>query len=398
MTRERGVRNPISTSELERRWKLIREAMVKKGVDSLIAQNDNKWLGGYIRYLSDIPGEHCYPKTVFLPVDDEMYLVNSGGEPLPPSPPEWAIRGVKRREGRPYFRTLNYGNYLDAEVVTGFIKERGDKRVAIVGPGMMNLFFYQYLEKNLPQVEFVDMTDEVDAIKAIKSPEEIEFIRRACEVQDVICAAMPTIIRPGKYEYQIRGEIAKILFEQGGEEFLIMIGSASPGSQTGQFHPFYQNRQIKAGDQVLVMLEMNGPGGFWGEIARTWSLGEPPAELLKAFAAAKEAQHLAASMLKPGVRPQAIVDKINDFMVGKGYLADKRLMCHGQGYDLVERPGFQPGETMLLQNNMFLAVHPIALTPDFKTYAFCCDDYLLTENGAELLHKTPQEIIRISAY
>ncbi|MDR0435135.1 MAG: M24 family metallopeptidase [Gracilibacteraceae bacterium] len=398
MARERGVRNPISKAELERRWKLIRAAMAKKGIDSLVVQNDNKWLGGYLRYFCDIPGEHNYPKTVLFPLNEEMTMINSGGEPLPPSPPDWAIRGVKQRFGRPYFRTLNYTNEMDASIITQAIKSRGDKRVGVVGFGMMDAFFYTYLNQNLPGVEIIDFTDDIDYIKAIKSQEEMDLIRKACQCQDIICAAMPTIIRPGKYEYQLRGEIFDILLELGGEEALIMIGSASPGAQTGQFHPYYQNRQIKQGDQVLIMLEMNGPGGYWGEIARTWSLGEPPADLVKAFAAAKEAQRFAAGLLQPGVIPQTVVDAVNDFMVAKGYLADKRLMIHGQGYDLVERPGFQPGETMPLQTNMCLAVHPIALTPDFKTYAFCCDDYLLTENGAELLHKTPQEIITIPCF
>jgi Xaa-Pro aminopeptidase len=398
MSVERSVRTPISLTELERRWKLIRAAMKEKGVDGLLASDDNKWLGGYVRYLCDIPGEHCYPKTVYFPIDEEMYLFNSGGEPLPPSPPEWAVRGVKQRQMRPYFRTLNYTDPMDAELVADVIKRRGDKRVAILGAGKFPLFLYKYIEEKLSGVELVDMTDEIDAIKAVKSPEEIDRCREACRVQDIICAAMPTIIRPGKYEYQIRGEIVKILFDLGGEEFLIMIGSSSPGSQTGQFHPFYQNRQIKKGDQVLIMIEVNGPGGYYGEIARTWSLGEPPEELVKAYAAAVEAQHLAARLLKPGVLPYTVAEQVNEFMVGKGYLADKRLMIHGQGDDLVERPGFQPGETMLLQNNMFLAVHPIALTPDFKTYAFSCDDYLLTEQGAELIHKTPQEVIVVPCY
>ena len=390
------LRCPISDAELQRRWKLIREAMKSKGIDSLVIQNNNKWLGGYVRYLVDIPGEHAYPKTVFFPVDDEMSLIVSGGDPLPPSPPDWAIRGVKTRSRQPYFRTLNYTNHMDAELLVDYVKKRNDKRVGLINLGSMDAAFYLQVKEHLPNVEFVDMTNEFDAVKAIKSPEEIELIRAAVEVQDIIFAAVPTLIRPGVAESNIRGELVKMLFDLGGEEFLIMIGSSPRGKNTGQSHPFYQHRQIQNGDQVLIMLEVNGPGGYYAELARTWSLGaEPHPELLKAFEAAKEAQHLGASLLKPGALPMDVVNAINDFMVSKGYLADQRIVAHGQGYDLVERPGFQPGETMRLQNNMNLALHPIALTPDQSMYAFCCDNYLMTENGAERLHKTPQEIFHI---
>ncbi|WP_258360747.1 M24 family metallopeptidase [Moorella sulfitireducens] len=389
------IRFRVSTKEMERRWKLIREAMKANNIDSFFAQNNNKWLGGYIRYLIDIPGENAYPKTVFFPADEEMVLIVSGGEPLPPSPPDWAIRGIKQRFARPYFRTLNYTNPYDAQVAVDLVKKRNDKRVGLVGLGLMDAFFIEYLKGNLPDVEFIDFTDSIDEIKAVKSEEEISYIRKAVALQDAIFAAAPTFIRPGRYEWQIRADLIKMCFDLGSEEQLIMIGSAPPGSSTGQFHQFYQNRQIKEGDQVLIMLEVNGPAGFYAEIARTWSLGEPPKELVDAFEFAKEAQKLAASMIKPGVLPKTVLDAINDFAVSKGYLPDKRLVAHGQGYDLVERPGFNPEEKMTFKPNMNLAIHPIALTPDRKTYAFCCDNYLLTADGIERLHKTPQEIIVI---
>jgi len=393
--RHERLRFRVSTEEMERRWKLIKEALLAHNIDSFFAQNNNKWLGGYVRYLIDIPGENSYPKTVFFPADDQMSLIVSGGEPLPPSPPDWAIRGIKQKFARPYFRTLNFTNDYDAKVAVDLVKNRNDKRVGLVGLGLMDAYFVQYLKENLPQVEFVDITDIIDEIKAIKSEEEIVYIRKAIALQDAIFAAAPTFIRPGKYEWQLRAEMIRMCFDLGGEEQLIMIGSNSPGNSTGQFHQFYQNRQIKAGDQVLIMLEVNGPAGYYGEIARTWSLGEPPKDLVAAFEVAKEAQKLAASLIKPGVLPKTVLDAVNAFTVSKGYLADKRLIGHGQGYDLVERPGFNPDEKMTFKENMNIAIHPIALSPDFKTYAFCCDNFLLTGQGMEQLHKTPQEILVI---
>lgn len=58
---------------------------------------------------------------------------------------------------------------------------------------------------------------------------------------------------------------------------------------------------------------------------------------------------------------------------------------------MVERPAFVPNETMALKENMFLAVHPGAANKD--VFAFCCDNYLITAGGAELLNKYPQQII-----
>ncbi len=106
-----NVRQPISTAELERRWAATRKAMKKQGLDCLIMQNSNQYLGGYVRWFTDVPAKEGYPVTVIFPVDDEMTMITSGGDPLPPGPPEWAVRGVKERIGRPYFRTLQLYGY-----------------------------------------------------------------------------------------------------------------------------------------------------------------------------------------------------------------------------------------------------------------------------------------------
>ena len=57
----------ISTTELERRWKAAREAMKEQGIDFLVLQNDNEWLGGYVKWFTDIPARNGYPNTVIFP-------------------------------------------------------------------------------------------------------------------------------------------------------------------------------------------------------------------------------------------------------------------------------------------------------------------------------------------
>jgi Xaa-Pro aminopeptidase len=323
-----------------------------------------------------------------------MTIISSGGAPLPPAPPEWAVRGVKTRISRPYFRSLNYTDPFDAEEIVKLIKERGDKTVAWVGLGHFSAYFYQYLKDSLPDVTFVDATDMVDEIKAVKSEDELVYVRRCIAIQDSICAAMPTILMPGKYEYQVRGEIIRILEELGSEEQLLMMGSEKMGVKTGHFDPFYHNRRIDNGDQFFLMIEVNGPGGYYGEIGRTWCLGEPSRELLDAYDVAFEAQRRAAALIKPGASGGDILEANNKFVESKGYPPESRLFAHGQGYDLVERPALRHEEKMLLKAGMVLAVHPIAFND--AAYAFGCDNYLVTETGCEKLHKTPQEVLIIA--
>ena len=340
-----------------------------------------------------MPAKEGYPVTVIFPVNDEMTMITSGGEPLPPGPPEWAVRGVKERIGRPYFRTLNYTDTLDGEAVISRLKARGAKRVGIVAKGSMSAPTYEYMQQNRGQMEIVEVSDLIDPIKAVKSPEELELIKKAAAIQDAAMAAVPTIVRPGKKEYEILSAVTHILMDMGSEEQLLMVGSAPPGMSTGQKNDFFTNRTLNAGDQLFLMIEVNGPGGFYAELGRTFCLGSPPKELLQVWEAAKEAQVRTIKRLVAGARPADLLKAHNEFMVSQGYMAEGRLFGHGQGYDLVERPALRADESMPLAANMNITVHPIAVTD--KAYGFCCDNYIVGEREATPIHKTPREVIVI---
>lgn len=381
-------RCPIPTRELERRWKLVREAMKGQDIDCLIMQNDDKLLGGYVRYFTDVVA-NGYKTTILFPVNEEMTVINHGAVNGPPAPPSWASRGIKESLTSPYVQTLNYTKAYAAQDAVKVCKANNYKRIGWVGLDFVSAAFYEYVNKNLFDVEFVDATNLVDEIKAVKGPDEIAYIRNAVALHDYLGKALESIYRPGINEYQVRSELIKLSIELGSEEQNILIGT-DPFS-TAMSPPFFQNRKIEIGDKMVCLIEVNGAGGYYGELARLWVLGEPSKELHDAFEIAKKAQQLIASMVKPGVNPADLFKANNDFLVSKGYNPEKRLFAHGQGYDMVERPAFVPNETMVLKENMFVAIHPTAVNKD--VFAFCCDNYLITPDGAELLNKYPQQII-----
>ena len=70
--------NPISTRELERRWSAVRKAMDECGIEALVMQNNNDWLGGYVRWFTDTPLSNGYPRSVVFPASDLMTVVDMG--------------------------------------------------------------------------------------------------------------------------------------------------------------------------------------------------------------------------------------------------------------------------------------------------------------------------------
>jgi Xaa-Pro aminopeptidase len=122
-------------------------------------------------------------------------------------------------------------------------------------------------------------------------------------------------------------------------------------------------------------------------------LSKPSDELKHIWAESVEAQALSASLLKPGANPSDILNANNEYLTARGYPPETRLYAHGQGYDLIERPALQPDETMTIQENMLIAVHPRIVVPTAQAY--CCDNFLSTKEGGIRLHKTPLELIEV---
>jgi Xaa-Pro aminopeptidase len=384
----------VSTPELERRWKAVRERMEAESIDYLIMQNADEWLGGYVKWFTDIPARNGYPMTVIFPVDDEMTTITCGGKPPGDlGPPAWTMRGVKKRLTAPYFRSLAYSNTYDAELAVEVLKAKGKGKIGILGKGTMGATFYEHLTKNLPGASFLEVSDMVDEIKAVKSDEEIAFIRRTTALQDEAIEYAKTVIRPGRKDFEIIADIVHKVTSLGSEEQLVIGASGLPGRPVPMQKRHFQNRTVQKGDQFTLMIEVNGPGGMYGEIGRIFSLGKVPAELSEAYELCKETQKVTLRLLKPGANPADIWNANNEFLTSKGQLPETRLFAHGQGYDLVERPAIRDDEPMKLKARMNITVHPIIGSD--KVWVWVCDNYLITETGIEALHRSPQEIFEI---
>ncbi|MCK9362379.1 MAG: M24 family metallopeptidase [Syntrophales bacterium] len=384
-----------SDGELQRRWKAVRAEMEAQKIDVLVMQNQNQWLGGYVQWFTEIPARNSYPITVIFPLNDLMTTITSGGRP--PSdfgPPAWTLRGVGSRLTAPYFPSLAYSGAYDAELAVSAIKARKDGTVGLVNTAQMTGMFYGYLLKNLPGVKFVDATDLVDGIKAVKSEEEIGFLMKTIAIQDAALEYALTVIKPGRRDFEIIGDIVHKVNSLGSEEQLIIGGSAPYGVPAVPQKRHFQNRMVREGDQFTLMIEVNGPGGMYGEMGRCFFVGDVPNDLYDAHELLKETQLNTVKLLKPGAAPKDIWDANNEFLVSKGMPTETRLYSHGQGYDLVERPAIRDDEPMKLKSNMNIVVHPTVASNRY--WLSIWDNWLIGPDGpGERLHKTPQTIFSV---
>ncbi len=391
------INTPIPTWELERRWSATRQAMADRRIDVLLMQNNNDFMGGYVKYFTDVPATNGYPVTVVFPRDDRMTVIGQGpfaADRAIPAEGDGLRRGVKRFLGTPSYSNAPYTWAYDAELAEKALEPFGGATIGLVGLGTLPVAFIDHIKRSrLSNASFVDATDMVDQIKAIKSADEIELIRRTAAVQDAAMAAAFAAAAPGKRDIEIAAVAEHKCLELGSEQGLFLCCSHPPGQPVMFANRHVQNRVMREGDVFTLLVESNGPGGFFTELGRTCVLGQVTPEMKDELAFLLAARKFTLDLLKPGTSCKDIWEAYNQFMRKNGRPEEKRLYCHNQGYDMVERPLVRFDEPMVIQKHLNLACHPTYLTD--RMFNTICDNFLIGDHGPERLHKFPETIVEV---
>lgn len=387
----------VSDAELERRWAAVRAGMKKRRIDAIVMQNASDWVGGTVRWFTDIPATNGYPRTVVFHAGEPMTVVEMGPfdavRDLAGKDP--VQRGVGKVMCSPSFVSIGQTHDYDADLVVADLKQRDYKTIGLIGSGALPHALVARLEAKLGGVRFVDVTDWVDAVKAVKSAEEIDLIKRCARMQDQVFTKVLEVIKPGLRDVDVTAAAQAEGQRLGSEQGIFLGASAKVGVRSPFAPRQFQGRKLEKGDHLSLLIENNGPGGFYTEIARTIVLGKASQELKEGFAAVKAAQDYSLSLIKPGAKPAAILAAHNAYMKKHAMPPEMRLYAHCQGYCMVERPLIREDETMPLAANMNLAVHPGYETASI--FAVICDNYLVTQTGVSAcLHKTPKKVFEIA--
>lgn len=379
----------ISQHEFKRRWKAVRERMAAKEIDYLVVQSQNRGVGGYFRWFTDLPGGN-YPNTAVFPLNGDMAVISHGpASPEPPAnPPDWALRGGKVKFNTPAFPNVWWEDAWDADKAVEFMMRKKPKTVGLVGLGNMSAALYENLKKGLPGINVINATDLVDEVRMIKSEEELALHREAAYMHEISYEVAKKAIRPGRTVADVMTEIRFAQIAAGSEEQQMAITFGQPGAphqtQMSWGNTFIR-RKLKEGDIVNLLIESSMAGGYWYDLRRFLCIGPVPKELQEAYEIAKEARSIMAKNCKPGVLPGAAVEACDKFLQSRGCPPEARVSGHGQGLDLVERPVFLREETAKLEVGMIVCLHPSAKT---KHAAACLSDtYVIANSGAVPLYK-----------
>lgn len=398
MTSDRDrLSSPPSIHEMERRWSAVRAGMAEVGVDALVLQGANNMAasGGYFRWLTGISVPDSYPTAVIFPRHDLMTLVShgpfNGRQKLDGNDPAWPGVGLKLTT--PALPAIEYTVEYEADLVLAELAKAQYRKIGYVGPNQIYFGFGNKMRKALGDGSFVDVTDMIDPIKAIKSPEEIELLRQTAVMQDNALQKTLPHIRSGQKDFEVMAYSHYLSEMMGSATGFFLGSSASPGEPALIRTRPNQGRALRDGDVMFWQAENTGLGGLFVHMGRFLVLGKAPQQLVEMHEQACEAQKFTLTLLEPGASASEVFQEYQSYLRSRGIPEETRLHCHAQGYDLVERPLVRADETMKLAANTNMGVHPAWMQNN--AFITVCDNFLVHKDHVERLHKTPQKIFEL---
>jgi Xaa-Pro dipeptidase len=262
---------------------------------------------------------------------------------------------------------------------------------------------YERLRRIAPDIEWVDMTDEMYRIRAVKLPFEIERLRAAAELAEagMVNAAGKAYVGATLADVRawfFEGVAAESRTDQKYSEFAELWVIPGMGKQATISSATATVTTDAAGMQEGDLLKFDCGttiGGYRSDHGRTFVLGNPSPEAAELYTHLSTAHALAVATMHPGAPMSAVFQTANSYMHAHGYPGYRRgHFGHSIGLDSFheEPPFLGPDETTLFEVGMVFAVETPFYGPDLGPIMLE-DLVLITDDGPEYLTSLPRTLM-----
>ena len=234
-------------------------------------------------------------------------------------------------------------------------------------------------------------TEVLASLRMVKDDAEIDALRTAGAAIDRVHARVPGFLTPGRTEAQVAADITEAIVAEGhSQAAFVIVGSGPNGADP---HHECSDRALQHGDVVVV--DIGGPvePGYNSDCTRTYSIGEPSAEVAERYAVLQRAQAAAVAAVRPGVRAEDVDAAARDVLSAAGlgeYFVHRT--GHGIGLSVHEEPYIVAGNAQPLAEGMAFSVEPGIYLPG-RWGARIEDIVIVTADGCRAVNSRPHELI-----
>jgi Xaa-Pro dipeptidase len=196
----------------------------------------------------------------------------------------------------------------------------------------------------------------VASSRCVESTPDLEAIRRASRLADVVQQAVKDHAAPGVSEAELAGLAAAAMYREAGRRVpaILTVTTGAAASATGG--GVATGRVVQSGDLVLTD---TSPwiDGAWSDTANAVFVGTPDGETRRRFDAVRRALHEGISLCRPGAVAREVDRQVRELLAEHGPTYAHHT-GHGIGAAWSEEPRITPYSDLLIEEGMVLALEP----------------------------------------
>ena len=302
----------------------------------------------------------------------------------------------------------------------GVLKGKGGMELDVVPVSV-----YERWRHILDQESFVDISSAITNIRIIKSPFEIDQIKKSGEIVSRVFAKARDVVKEGAREIDIATALEGEGRAHGHQGFLRMrgfnqemmniyvthghaatytSGADVPISGAGVTHAIGQGSSINRVERGVPLLVDYGGGynGYITDETRVVAAGELREMFLKAYNVAREIIEDTLDSGKVGVISSDLYNRadkkvkaagLSEYFMGHGE-GQVRFIGHGLGLEINEFPVFTPRHHIVLEEGMVFAFEPKFIFPGEGAIGIEVD-FIVRKDRLERVTDASFDIIRV---
>lgn len=377
---------PFSRKTYDTRVESVRKSMGELGIDTLLVTAPEN-----IYYLSAFhTPAYDNLQALFLPAVGEPALVNIFHES------ECLVAARAWMEKRIAYRAGGR-SFLDCLRMLVSESQLERSRVGVEkGSFFLRVQDYEGLRAALPHATFVDGTGTVERHRAIKSPEEIAYIRAAARVCEAGMQAGVEASVAGRRDCDVAAAVHEAIVRAGGD-YMSYPPFVNVGWHSSIVHNTWSGKRLEPGE--LVFLEISGVVKRYGAaLMRSVAIGTVSAEIERRNAIVHEVLEATIQAIRPGVTSGHVHGVCRDAFAKHGYAMIKRA---GYSMGINFPPGWGEGDVLdlshenptVLKPGMVFHIPQPYRVPNEQTVS-TSETVLVTETGCEAITQFPRQLFR----
>ena len=276
-----------------------------------------------------------------------------------------------------------YAEYVDSPIalLADVLREKG---VAAGKIGLEKEYFsaafYEELQALLPQATYVAWDGHFEAVRAIKSPAELEIMKRNADLMDDAFLETFQSIEVGEKEKEVQDRLIHALLQRGGSARstggIVQVGSTDMSDFTIHHRT---NKALQPGHIICTDFSINVDGYFANQ-SRVAVVGTPSVEQKELYGKMLAIyRRTVAELFRPGTRGCDIFFYAKEAQKKEGLWHHRALVGHNMGIWVHEDPMLVAGDKGELKEGMVVVFEP-------RFYGYHIQDsFVITKDGARLM-------------